>query len=50
MEYIETDNLEKIDNRNLDIASYIIDEEHILITGGFKERTLITVYEKIFGR
>ena len=27
MEYIKIDNLEKIHNRNLDISSYIIDEE-----------------------
>ena len=46
MEYVETDKLEKIHNRNLDISSYIIDEEHILITGEFQERNLITVYEK----
>lgn len=44
MEYIETDKLEKIHNRNLDISSYIVDEEHILITGEFKEKNLITVY------
>ena len=46
MEYVETDKLEKIHNRNLDISSYTIDEEHILITGEFQERNLITVYEK----
>ncbi len=46
MEYIDTENLEKIHNRNLDISSYVIDEEHILLTGEFKERNLITVYEK----
>ena len=46
MEYVKTDTLEKIHNRNLDISSYIVDEEHMLITGEFKERTLITVYEK----
>ena len=46
MEYIETDNLEKIHNRNLDISSYVIDDEHILIAGEFKERNLITVYER----
>ncbi|MCK5098019.1 MAG: DUF2889 domain-containing protein [Desulfobacteraceae bacterium] len=46
MEYIETDKLEKIHNRNLDISSYIVDEEHILITGEFKEKNLITVYER----
>jgi hypothetical protein len=40
MEYIETNDLGKIHNRNLDIYSYIIDEEHILITGKFKERNL----------
>jgi hypothetical protein len=46
MEYIETDKLEKIHNRNLDISSYTIDDEHILITGEFKEKNLITVYER----
>ena len=46
MKYVETDNLEKIHNRNLDISSYIVDDEHMLITGEFKEKTLITVYEK----
>jgi hypothetical protein len=46
MEYIDTDNLEKIHNRNLNISSYIVDDEHILITGELKERNLITVYEK----
>ncbi len=46
VEYVETDKFEKIHNRNLDISSYIIDEEHILITGEFKERNLITVYER----
>ncbi len=44
MEYI--DNLEKIHNRNLNISSYIVDDEHILIAGELKERNLITVYEK----
>ncbi len=46
MKFIKIDNLEKIHNRNLDISSYIVDEEHILITGEFKERNLITVYER----
>jgi Protein of unknown function (DUF2889) len=46
MEFLETDNLEKIHNRNLNISSYIIDDEHVLITGEFKERNLITVYER----
>jgi len=46
MEFIETDNLEKIHNRNIDVSSYIIDEEHMLITGEFKEKSLITTYEK----
>ncbi|MCD4718848.1 MAG: DUF2889 domain-containing protein [Desulfobacula sp.] len=45
MEYLDTDNLEKIHNRNLNISSYIVDDEHILIAGEFKERNLITVYE-----
>ncbi|MBC2703525.1 DUF2889 domain-containing protein [Desulfobacula sp.] len=46
MEYLDTANLEKIHNRNLDISSYIVDGEHILITGEFKEKNLITVYER----
>ncbi len=46
MEYVKIDNLEKIHNRNLDISSYIVDDEHMLITGEFKEKNLITVYEK----
>ncbi|MBT7261934.1 MAG: DUF2889 domain-containing protein, partial [Desulfobacula sp.] len=46
MEYLEVDKLEKIHNRNIDISSYVVDEEHVLITGEFKERNLITVYER----
>lgn len=46
MEHIDTDNLEKIHNRNLNISSYIVDDEHILIAGELKERNLITVYER----
>jgi len=46
MENMKTEKLEKIHNRNLDISSYIVDEEHILITGEFKEKNLITVYER----
>ena len=46
MENMKTDNFEKIHNRNLNISSYIVDGEHILITGKLKERNLITVYEK----
>ena len=46
MEYLDTGNLEKIHNRNLNISSYIVDDEHILIAGEFKERNLITVYER----
>ncbi len=46
MEYLNTDNLEKIHNRNLNISSYIVDDEHILIAGELKEGNLITVYEK----
>ena len=45
MQFVKTDNLEKIHNRNLDISSYIVDEGHILISGEFKEKNLITVYE-----
>ena len=46
MKYIETDNLEKIHNRNLNISSYIVDDEHMLITGELKEKNLITIYKK----
>ena len=46
MAYLDTDNLKKIHNRNLNISSYIVDDEHILIAGEFKERNLITVYER----
>lgn len=46
MEFIETDNFGEIHNRNLNISSYIVGDEHILIAGEFKERNLITVYEK----
>ncbi len=46
MEYIETDNLDRIHNRNLDISSYIVDDEHILISGELKERNLITIYKR----
>ncbi|MCP3942737.1 MAG: DUF2889 domain-containing protein [Desulfobacteraceae bacterium] len=46
MENMKTDKLEKIHNRNLDISSYIVDDDHILITGEFKEKNLITIYEK----
>jgi len=31
MKYIETDNLEKIHNRNLDISSYVVDVRVIMI-------------------
>jgi len=46
MKFIETDNLEEIHNRNLNISSYIVDDEHILISGELKEKNLITVYER----
>ena len=46
MKNIEVNGLEEIHNRNLDISSYIVDDEHILITGEFKEKNLITVYER----
>ena len=46
MKYLDTDNLEKIHNRNLNISSYIVDDEHILITGELKEGNLITAYKK----
>lgn len=44
MEYLDVNHLKKIHNRNLDISSYIVDDEHILITGELKEQNLITVY------
>jgi len=43
---MDTDNLEKIHNRNLNISSYIVDDKHILIAGELKERNLITVYKR----
>ena len=46
MENMKRDKLEKIHNRNLDISSYIVDDEHILIKGEFKEKNLIIVYER----
>ncbi len=46
MEFKKTDKLEKIHNRNIDISSYVFDAEHILITGEFKEKSLVTTYEK----
>ena len=46
MERISVDCLQKIHNRNLDISSYIVDDEHILITGELKEQNLITIYPK----
>jgi len=46
MKYVEVDALEKIHNRNLDISSHIVDDEHILITGELKEKNLITIYER----
>jgi hypothetical protein len=46
MNYIEINDLEKIHNRNLDISSYIFDDEHLLITGELKEKSLITTFEK----
>ena len=46
MKQIQVDSLEKIHNRNIDVSSYIVDEEHILISGEFKERNLITVYKR----
>jgi len=46
MEHLNTNNLEKIHNRNLSISSYIVDDQHILITGELKEGNLITVYER----
>lgn len=46
MKFIDTGNLEKIHNRNLDISSYLFDDEHILISGELKEKNLITIYER----
>ena len=46
MEFIETDNLKKIHNRNIDISSYILDEEHMLFTGEIKEQSLVKTYER----
>lgn len=44
MECIDVKSLKKIHNRNLDISSYSLDDEHILIAGELKERNLITVH------
>jgi len=44
MNHMETNSLEKIHNRNLDISSHIVDDEHLLITGELKEKNLITIY------
>ena len=38
------DKLKKIHNRNLDVSSYVVDDDHLLITGELKERNLITIY------
>ncbi len=46
MEFLETDTLEKIHNRNLDISSYIIDDDHVLIAGELKEHNLIKVHRR----
>ncbi len=45
MEYMNVNSLKKIHNRNLDISSYIVDDEHILIFGELKEQNLITIYK-----
>jgi len=44
MKRLKIESLQKIHNRNLDITSYIVDTEHLLITGQLKEKNLITVY------
>ena len=44
MEYMNFDKLKKIHNRNLDVSSYVVDDDHLLITGELKERNLITIY------
>ena len=46
MEQMDVKNLEKIHNRNLDISSYLVDDQHILIAGELKEKNLITVYKR----
>ncbi len=44
MKQLKIESLQKIHNRNLDITSYIVDTDHLLITGQLKEKNLITVY------
>lgn len=45
MKIIEVNGLEKIHNRNLDISSYVVDENHILVAGELKEGNLVRIYE-----
>lgn len=44
MKRIKVDSLKKIHSRDLDISSYIVDDEHLLITGELIEKNLITIY------
>jgi len=46
MKQLNIESLQKIHNRNLDICSYIVDDEHLLITGQLQEKNLIPVYER----
>jgi len=46
MNHIDIKSLDKIHNRNLDISSYILDDEHILVSGELKERNLIKVHRR----
>lgn len=46
MGYADVNEFKKIHNRNLDIASYIVDDAHILIAGELREKNLIPVYER----
>lgn len=46
MDFMDVEPLEKIHNRDLDISSYILDDEHILVAGELKERNLIKVHRR----
>lgn len=41
MKQLNIESLQKIHNRNLDICSYIVDDEHLLITGQLQEKYLV---------
>lgn len=45
MKFMKTEHLKKIHNRNIDISSFIVDDDHLLITGELKEKNLITSYK-----